>query len=161
MQNRYAKDLHLLKIINSFPHAENPIPQTNYIMAGPIGSKYYDIFLKHQVQLVTSEEDIVITEEGFRLLLEIEKEQSIVAAAKNMKISYRKAWGLLHDIEYELGFSLTGKKRGGKAGGRTSFTPEGKMLLDAFTSMKGDLESADKEIIRSFFRKINSISDKK
>jgi molybdate transport system regulatory protein len=130
-------------------------------MAGPIGSKYYDIFLKHKVQLVTSDEETVINEEGFRLLLEIEKENSIVAAAKNMKISYRKAWGLLRDIEYVLGFSLAGRKRGGKAGGRTSFTPEGKILLEAFKSMTADLESADKEIIRSFFRKINSITERK
>jgi molybdate transport system regulatory protein len=130
-------------------------------MAGSIGSKYYDIFLKHQVQLVTSEEDIVINEEGFRLLLEIEKGHSIVAAAKNMKISYRKAWGLLRNIEYVLGFSLVGKKRGGKAGGRTSFTPEGKMLLEAFKCLKTDIDSSDKEIIRAFFRKINSFTDKK
>jgi molybdate transport system regulatory protein len=130
-------------------------------MAGPIGSKYYDIFLKHKVQLVTSDEETVINEEGFRLLLEIEKENSIVAAARNMKISYRKAWGLLRDIEYVLGFSLAGRKRGGKAGGRTSFTPEGKILLEAFKSMTADLESADKEIIRSFFRKINSITERK
>jgi molybdate transport system regulatory protein len=130
-------------------------------MAGPIGSKYYDIFLKHKVQLVTSDEETVINEEGFRLLLEIEKENSIVAAARNMKISYRKAWGLLREIEYVLGFSLAGRKRGGKAGGRTSFTPEGKILLEAFKSMTADLESADKEIIRSFFRKINSITERK
>ncbi len=130
-------------------------------MAGPIGSKYYDIFLKHQVQLVTSEEDIVINEEGFRLLFEIEKELSIVAAAKNMNISYRKAWGLLRDIEFVLGFSLVGKKRGGKAGGRTTFTPEGKLLLDAFKTMKTELDASGKETIRSFFRKINSIADKK
>jgi molybdate transport system regulatory protein len=128
-------------------------------MAGPIGSKYYDIFLKHNVQLVTSEDFEVINEEGFRLLREIEKEQSIVAAAKNMKISYRKAWGLLRDIEYDLGFSLVGKKRGGSAGGRTTFTPEGKKLLDAYVSLQSDLNSADKEIIRSFFRKINSINE--
>jgi molybdate transport system regulatory protein len=128
-------------------------------MAGPIGSKYYDIFLKHKVQLVTGEEYVVINEEGFRLLQEIEKKQSIVAAAKNMKISYRKAWGLLREIEYDLGFSLVGKKRGGSAGGRTTFTPDGKKLLDAFTSLQSDLDAADKEIIRSFFKKINSINE--
>ncbi len=113
------------------------------------------------MQLVTSEEYIVINEEGFRLLFEIEREQSIVTAAKNMNISYRKAWGLLRDIEFVLGFSLVDKKRGGKAGGRTTFTPEGKLLLEAFTTMKTELEASGKETIRSFFRKINSIADKK
>jgi molybdate transport system regulatory protein len=130
-------------------------------MAGPIGSKYYDIFLKHQVQLVTGDEDIVINEEGFRLLIEIGKEQSIVAAARNMNISYRKAWGMLRDIEFILGFSLAGRRRGGKAGGRTTFTTEGKILLNAFMAMKTELDLSDKEIIRTFFRKINTIIDKK
>lgn len=129
-------------------------------MAGPKGSKYYNIFLKQQIQLV-SEDEVIINEEGFRLLREIEKEQSIVAASKNMGISYRKAWGLLRDIEYALGFSLVGKRRGGKAGGRTTFTEEGKELLDAYSDLVKDLESTDKEVIRTFFRRINDITGKK
>jgi len=129
-------------------------------MAGTKGSKYYDVFLRHQVHLVTGEK-IIINEEGFRLLGEIEKELSIVAAARNMDISYRKAWGLLRNIELALGFSLVGKKRGGKAGGRTTFTPEGKELLDAYNSLIKDLESSGKESIRTFFKRINTITDKK
>jgi len=129
-------------------------------MAGPKGSKYYNIFLKQQIQLISGDE-VIINEEGFRLLREIEKEQSIVAASKNMGISYRKAWGLLRDIEYALGFSLVGKRRGGKAGGRTTFTEEGKELLDAYSDLVKDLESTDKEVIRTFFRRINDITDKK
>jgi molybdate transport repressor ModE-like protein len=125
-------------------------------MAGPKGSKYYDIFLKHQIQLISAG-DIIIEEEGFILLREIEKEKSIVAAAKNMGISYRKAWGLLRDIESSLGFSLVGKRRGGKAGGRTTFTNEGKELLDAYTTLISDLESSDKDVIRTFFRRINDL----
>jgi molybdate transport repressor ModE-like protein len=129
-------------------------------MAGPKGSKYYDIFLRHQVQLVTGE-DTLISEEGFRLLLEIGKTQSIVSAAKNLGMSYRKAWGLLREIEYNLGFSLVGKKRGGKAGGRTTFTPEGAELLDAYQKLVKDLESTDREAIRAFFKRINHITDNK
>jgi molybdate transport system regulatory protein len=126
-------------------------------MAGPKGSKYYDIFLRHQVQLVTGDQTL-ITKEGFDLLLEVGKTGSIVAAAKNMGISYRKAWGLLRQIEYNLGFSLVGKKRGGKAGGRTTFTPAGDELIDAYQKLVTDLESTDREAIRTFFRRINHIS---
>jgi len=129
-------------------------------MAGPKGSKYYDIFLSHQVQLVT-EEETLISEEGFRLLLEIGKELSIVAAARNLGISYRKAWGLLREIEYNLGFHLVGKRRGGKAGGRTTFTPEGAELLDAYQELVRNLESTDRESVRTFFRRINHISENK
>lgn len=129
-------------------------------MAGPKGSKYYDIFLSHQVQLVTGEETL-ISEEGFRLLIEIGKTLSIVAASKNLGMSYRKAWGLLREIEYNLGFSLVGKKRGGKAGGRTTFTPEGADLLDAYQKLVIDLETTDREAIRTFFKRINHITEKR
>jgi molybdate transport system regulatory protein len=127
-------------------------------MAGPKGSKYYDIFLRHQVQLVTGEQTL-ISEEGFHLLLEIGKTLSIVAASRNLGMSYRKAWGLVRQIEYNLGFSLVGKKRGGKAGGRTTFTPEGAELLDAYQKLVSDLESTDREAIRTFFKRINHITE--
>ena len=133
----------------------------NYAMAGPKGSKYYDIFLKQQVQLVTNDEEIVINEEGFRLLREIDKEHSIVAAAKNMDISYRKAWGLLRDIEYILGFRLVGKHRGGKAGGKTYLTPEGLDLIDAYNVLIKDLNISVHDTVKAFFNRINEISDRK
>jgi len=127
-------------------------------MAGPLGSKYYDIFLKQQLQLVTKDDDLVINEEGFRLLVEVGKEQSIVAAAKNMKISYRKAWGLLREIESVLGFSLVGKHRGGKSGGKTDLTDEGLELIDAYNSLKTELEEKVHDSIKNFFKKVNKIS---
>jgi molybdate transport repressor ModE-like protein len=129
-------------------------------MAGHKGSKYYNIFLEQQVRLV-SDGETIISEEGFRLLLEIEARNSIVSAAKEMGISYRKAWGLLRDIEHNLGFSLAGKQRGGRNGGRTSFTAEGKELLEAYRNLVSGLEMSGKEPIRNFFRSINSITEKR
>jgi len=130
-------------------------------MAGSKGSKYYDIFLKQRLQLVTKEDDLVINEEGFTLLTEIKKEQSIVAASRNMGISYRKAWGLLREIEYVLGFQLVGKRRGGKAGGKTELTREGNELTEAYITLKRDLDFAVHDTIKSFFKKINQLSDGK
>jgi molybdate transport system regulatory protein len=130
-------------------------------MAGPRGSKYYDIFLKQQLQLVTKEDDIVINEEGFTLLTEIKKKQSIVAASRNMGISYRKAWGLLRKIEYVLGLQLVGKHRGGKAGGKTELTQEGIELTEAYINLKRDLDLAVHDTVKTFFNNINKISDRK
>ena len=130
-------------------------------MAGPKGSKYYDIFLKQQLQLVTKDEEIVINEEGFRLLNEVKMEQSIVAASRNMGISNRKAWGLLREIEYVLGFQLVGKHRGGKAGGKTFLTPEGIELIEAYNHLIKDLDVLAHDKIKGFFNRINEISDRK
>ena len=82
-------------------------------MAGPKGSKYYDIFLNHNVWLETRGEDVVISAEGLDLLVAVEEVSSIVTAAKNLKISYRKAWGLLREVEDMIGFKLIEKHRGG------------------------------------------------
>lgn len=128
-------------------------------MAGPKGSKYYDIFLKQQLQLVTKEDYTIINEEGFTLLKEIKKEQSIVAAARNMGISYRKAWGLLREIESVLGFQLIGKHRGGKAGGKTDLTEEGIELINAYIDLKSELEEKVHNTVKSFFWRINKISE--
>jgi len=126
-------------------------------MAGPKGSKYYDIFLKQQLQLVTRDENSVINEEGFKLLTEIRHEQSIVAAARNMGISYRKAWGLLRQIESVLGFQLVGKHRGGKDGGKTELSVEGIELNDAYLDLKSRLDGAVHDHVKSFFNRINMI----
>lgn len=127
-------------------------------MAGPKGSRYYDVFLRHQVEMVTDKK-IIINEEGFRLLLALEKDLSIVSAARDLNISYRKAWGMIRDIELYLGFPLVGKKRGGSSGGKTFLTTEGKELLDAYRELVSGLESSDRDIIRHFFRRINQIQE--
>ena len=129
-------------------------------MAGPKGSKYYDIFLKHQVELVCGGKTI-IDEEAFRLFEAVESGNSIVEAARILDISYRKAWGIIREVEKDLGFSLFAKQRGGRAGGRTTFTPEGAELIKAYRKLLAGLESSDREIIRTFFRSLNHINGEK
>jgi len=130
-------------------------------MAGTKGSKYYNIFLKQKLQLVNSDDNIVISEEGFLLLSEIMTCHSIVAASKKMGISYRKAWGLLREIEQVLGFQLILKHRGGKAGGKTFLTPEGTELSNAYSELKYNADIAVHDSVKGFFRRINSIQANK
>lgn len=130
-------------------------------MAGPKGSKYYDIFLKQSLKLITDKDDILINEEGFHLLKEVNKENSIVASARNMGISYRKAWGLLCEMENALGFQLVGKHRGGKDGGKTFLTKNGTDLVDAYNILLSELEIASHDPVKRFFNCINEISDRK
>lgn len=126
-------------------------------MAGPKGSPYYDIFLRQHLELVRKDDNVVIDEEGFRLLVEIRKNQSIVLSARIMGISYRKAWGLLRKIESLLGFRIVGKHRGGKDGGKTNLTNEGIELTEAYEELRKRVDSAAHDHIRDFFRRINQI----
>jgi molybdate transport system regulatory protein len=130
-------------------------------MAGHKGSKYYNIFLNYEIWLETLEKEKVLTGEGFALLLEIERAGSLVAASNNLKISYRKAWGLLREVEQHLGFPLVERKRGGASGGRSVLSPEGEELLNAYRTLHYETDSALKNIAKVFFRRINDITERK
>ncbi len=124
-------------------------------MAGSQGDKYYNVFLRYRLWL-SSKEGIGILGEGrLALLKEIDKTGSLRAAADNLNISYRKAWGNVKHAEEMLGFPLVEKHRGGKSGGNSQLSEEGKKLLTAYEELKDDFEEAIKEITRKFFNKIN------
>ena len=124
-------------------------------MAGSEGDKYYNVFLKYRLWLSTKEGIGILGEGRLALLKEIEKTGSLKAAADNIGISYRKAWGNIKHAEEMLGFVLVEKHRGGKSGGASQLTSEGKNLLNAYHELKVDFDKSIKEITRKFFRRIN------
>jgi len=127
-------------------------------MAGHKGQPYYDIFLNYDLWLETVSKNRVLDGEGFALLLEIEKTGSLTASARNLGMSYRKAWGKLRYVEQILGFHLVDKRRGGAAGGRTNLSHEGRQLVRAYNSLHHDTDIAMKSIARIFFNRINEIN---
>lgn len=127
-------------------------------MAGHKGQPYYDIFLNYDLWLETVSKNRVLDGEGFALLLEIEKTGSLTASARNLGMSYRKAWGKLRYVEQILGFHLVDKRRGGAAGGRTNLSREGRQLVRAYNSLHHETDIAMKSIARIFFNRINEIN---
>ncbi len=66
---------------------------------------------------------------AYQLLKEVERTGSLRQAAKNLSMSYRHAWGMIKEIEENLGMDIIVSRRGGKEGGESSITEEGKKLL--------------------------------
>ncbi len=124
-------------------------------MAGSKGSKYFDVFLRYKFWLNTKDGENILGEGILNLLKSIESEGSIQAAANKCKISYRKAWGNIKNAEEILGFSIVEKKRGGKDGGNTSLTDDGKNLLLAFDKLKKEFDKSIYNIAKEFFNKLN------
>jgi molybdate transport system regulatory protein len=124
-------------------------------MAGSKGSLYYNVFLNYTLNLNDSDGCEILDCEGFALLETIERLRSIVAAAEEMKMSYRKAWGIIQKVENKLGFPLVLKHRGGAEGGYTTLSEEGVQLIDAYRELTSQFDESIKEIARKFFRKIN------
>jgi molybdate transport repressor ModE-like protein len=124
-------------------------------MAGSVGDKYYDIFLEYRLWLSTKKGKGILGEGRINLLKEIDRTGSLKSASENLKISYRKAWGNIKEAEELLGFKLVEKQRGGKDGGNSQLSEEGKQLLAAYDELKMDFDRSIKKITKKFFHRIN------
>ncbi len=87
---------------------------------------------------------------GRRFLLEaIDRHGSINQAAKEINISYRKAWSYLKAMEKRLGIKLVERHAGGRNGGGAFLTGEARTFLQKFSS----LERGIKEMVDDRFEK--------
>ncbi len=79
--------------------------------------------------------EVIFSSGREKLLKEIEREGSINKAAKKLGLSYKKAWLLIKNMEDRLGFPILEKKRGGKYGGGSRLTEEGRKLLENYEKL--------------------------
>lgn len=75
-----------------------------------------------------------------RLLEAIAATRSLSAAAKQLNMSYRLAWKHLRLLEERAGIAVVEPQRGGRTGGGTDLTPEGRALLDAYRKFRDEVE---------------------
>lgn len=90
------------------------------------------LFIKHKIWLETEDNDGVLGDGKCRLLKTISETGSLKEAMKLHKLTYRKTWDNLNKIEEMLGFAIIDRQRGGKDGGKTSLTPQGQAIVEAF-----------------------------
>jgi molybdate transport repressor ModE-like protein len=124
-------------------------------MAGNKGSKYYDIFLDYRLWLTKRGDGEILGHEHFMLLKKIDEGETFNYASESLGMSYRKAWDRIRNGEKELGFSLVETRRGGKDGGNTTLSSDGRRLLDAYMSLRAEMDSLIKENVKKFFHKLN------
>lgn len=100
--------------------------------------------LRPQFKLWLSTEDSegAFGDGKWRLLDAIGHGGSLRAAATELGISYRKAWGDLKKAERRLGIALIEKHRGGSGGGETTLTDAGKAWLRGYSGFRADIEKA-------------------
>lgn len=72
------------------------------------------------------------------LLRLIRKTGSINAAAKEMGISYRKAWTYIDAMEKRLGFPLVVRSKGGAGGGESTLSAQAVDLFEKFHALQKD-----------------------
>ncbi len=124
-------------------------------MAGPKGSKYYNIFLDYEVWLTNRATGNCLDDHLVKLLGVIADKGSIRSAADELGLSYRKAWGDIRKAEQFLGFPLVQKIRGGKAGGQSKLTSDGAELVEAFRQLHEGINLAIHNTTKKFFHQLN------
>ncbi|SNZ03997.1 molybdate transport system regulatory protein [Persephonella hydrogeniphila] len=92
------------------------------------------------------DKDIIMGLGRDKLLREIDKQGSISKAAKEVGMSYKKAWSFIKTMEKRLGIKLIETKRGGKGGGGAYLTDDAKRLLKDFEKITDAFERLTREL---------------
>jgi len=99
----------------------------------------------------------VFGEGPYLLLKKVQKSHSLHQAANEMGMSYSKAWRLIRTIEQRLGFLLLERRTGGRSGGGSEVTPEGKKLMKNYEKFQKDIKEAIEKIYQKHFCSNESI----
>jgi molybdate transport system regulatory protein len=75
-----------------------------------------------------------------QLLEKIDELGSISRAAKALEVSYKTAWDMARTINNLAPMPLVDRLAGGKGGGRTCLTNEGKKILEQYQIVQGELQ---------------------
>jgi molybdate transport system regulatory protein len=88
-----------------------------------------------------------------RMLEAIERLGSILAAAKELNMSYRAVWGKIRATEERLGRALLTRQVGGAHGGGSELTLLGKELVERFRKLQTTAQEASDHLFEDFFSK--------
>jgi molybdate transport system regulatory protein len=76
------------------------------------------------------------------LLEEIARHGSISAAGRALRMSYRRAWELVEDLNRHFGTPVVSASTGGSGGGGARLTPIGAALVAAYRAIERGTETA-------------------
>jgi molybdate transport system regulatory protein len=84
----------------------------------------------------------VVGDGGLRLLLGIIEHGSLLAAARQIRWSYRHAWGYLRRAEAALGMPLTEPRPGKGASRGTVLTEAGRLVIERLAEIRNRVDDA-------------------
>jgi len=107
--------------------------------------------MKYEIKFkiwLEKDKDIIMGLGRDQLLREIDRLGSISKAAKEVGMSYKKAWSFIKTMEKRLGIKLIETKRGGKNGGGSYLTPKAIQLLQDFENINKQFEKLQKKLAK-------------
>jgi molybdate transport system regulatory protein len=85
-----------------------------------------------------------------RLLELIGETGSIAAAARQMEMSYRRAWLLIEELNGMFAEDAVERSAGGRHGGGARVTPHGKRIVKTFRGLEAQIEKATRTKLAGF-----------
>jgi molybdate transport system regulatory protein len=107
--------------------------------------------VKSKIWIEDQDGRIVFGSGRLRILDAVERSGSILAAAKELKMSYRAVWGKIKATEERIGQPLLARRVGGSEGGGSELTPLGKALVGRFRDLQKLTEEAADDLFQSLF----------
>lgn len=111
------------------------------------------LVIKSKIWIEDEDGDMVFGSGRLRILTAIEEHGSILAAAKELHMSYRAVWGKIKATEERLGQPLLSRRVGGAQGGGSELTPLGRALIKRFRQLQNLTEKKADSIFQDLFSK--------
>lgn len=86
------------------------------------------------------------------VLEEIARSGSISAAGRALRISYRRTWELVEDLNRSLGTPVVEAAAGGSGGGGTVLTAAGKTIVERYRAIQVDTATAARKHLLALSR---------
>jgi molybdate transport system regulatory protein len=86
------------------------------------------------------------------VLEEIERTGSISAAGRALRMSYRRTWELVEELNVTMGGPVVATAAGGSGGGGASLTPLGKAVVTRYRAIEVDCAAAARKHIAALHR---------
>ncbi len=113
-----------------------------------------NIQMHHKMWMATPHDEGILGDGKWQILRAIEETGSLKAACEKLELTYRRTWGDLKKIEEMLGFPLLEKSRGGKEGGMSQLSPQGKKLVAAFDEFHRQVDPTIRNAFDDFRQKL-------
>jgi len=81
---------------------------------------------------------------------------SLSEAARQMRMSYRRAWLLLADLNASFDQSVARATTGGRGGGGAVLTPFGELLIAGYRKMEAGLQPLAEACFQDLIRRVNA-----
>ena len=119
---------------------------------------YSALLQYHNEQLIRPMVSVSLTrekpffDEQIAMLLQLIGEtHSVRTACMRMQISYSTGWNIIRTLESQLCYPLIVRTQGGSGGSQSQLTPQGKELLELYSSYRAKLQDTAKELYEAYF----------